>query len=353
MGRSGRYSYNKKRIKRKIYDDKKDKRKNYGDNAVYKGRKAVSKPRTRAVVGSGGREILFGIHSVREALKAGKRKIYKIFVSCHKLNQTLGTNSCLENTHIRETKSIRDTNPLSVIKSRNLKVNGDSIIEKDNGCMPLLNKRIRRIIDNAEDAGIPFELTDHDYLDRITVNDKHQGIAAEVSAFPYLTMGNVLDRIKKNNLSNIFVLIIEHLEDPHNLGALIRTALCAGADFIFIPKDRAVSALPSASKASAGAMEHASICLVSNIVATMKDLKKHGFWIAGLDADGSCSLFEADMTGNIALVVGGEHMGLRPLVRKECDFILSLPMKGNINSLNASVAGGIAMYEVVRQRENL
>ncbi len=244
-------------------------------------------------------EILSGIHPVKEAIKAGKRKIYKIFIS------KTGT-----------------------------------------------NKRIKKIIRSAEQASIPVEFTDSESLDIITDNARHQSIAAKVSPFSVIRIKDVMRQIK-NNPDNIFILIIENLEDPHNLGALIRTALCAGVNFIFIPKDRSVAPMPSVSKASAGAMEYASISLITNTVSIIKRLKNNGFWIAGLDADGNSSLFQADLTGNICLIVGGEHKGLRPLVKKECDFLLSLPMEGNINSLNASVAGGIAMYEALRQRSIL
>ena len=150
-----------------------------------------------------------------------------------------------------------------------------------------------------------------------------------------------------------FILILESIEDPQNTGALIRTALCAGVDYIAMPKDRC--ALPSAgvSRSSAGAMEHAPIFLTTNISNLIRDLKKYGAWVSGLDAGGDKGLFEADFTGSIALVVGGEHTGLRPGVSKACDFILSIPMETRITSLNASVAGGIAMFEARRQRLGL
>ena len=134
---------------------------------------------------------------------------------------------------------------------------------------------------------------------------------------------------------------MKSIEDPQNTGALIRTALCADVDYIVMPKDRC--ALPSAgvSRSSAGAMEHAPIFLATNLSVLIRDLKKYGAWVSGLDAGGDKGLFEADLTGNLALVVGGEHTGLRPGIRKACDFILSIPMETHITSLNASVAGGI------------
>ena len=242
-------------------------------------------------------EIISGIHPIKEAIKAGKRKIHTILISSSGIN-----------------------------------------------------KRIKKIIRSAESIGIPVEFTDTQSLDTISENAQHQGVAARVSPFPVTRIKDVLKQIK-NDPENKFILIIENLEDPHNFGALVRTALCAGVDYIFIPKDRSVGPLPSVSRASAGAMEHASITLITNTASIIKTLKNNGFWIAGLDAGGTSPLFQTDLTGNVALIVGGEHKGLRPLVKKECDFILSLPMKGDVNSLNASVAGGIAMYEVLRQRE--
>ena len=259
--------------------------------------KNANKRKASNKVSPGDTEILSGIHPIREALKAGKRKIHRIFIS------ETGT-----------------------------------------------GRRIKKIIHSANTAEIPVEFTDTESLDTLTEYAKHQGIAAKVNPFPLKRAEDILKQIKKNS-APVFILIVDNLEDPHNLGALVRTALCAGVDFIFIPKNRSVTPLSSVSRASAGAMEHASIALITNTASLIKTLKNNGFWVAGLDANGSTPLFKADLTGNIALVVGGEHRGLRPLVRKKCDFILSLPMAGNISSLNASVAGGIAMYEVLRQRD--
>jgi 23S rRNA (guanosine2251-2'-O)-methyltransferase len=177
----------------------------------------------------------------------------------------------------------------------------------------------------------------------------HQGMVAQTSFFPVKKASEVVTRIDETP-SPCFILILENIEDPHNLGALIRTALCAGVDCILIPKDRSVTPSSTVSRSSAGAMEHADIYMITNTASILKTLKENGVWISGLDADGDRSVFDADLTGNIALVIGGEHKGVRPLVKKECDFLLSIPNKGRINSLNASVAGGIAMFEALRQR---
>ena len=147
-----------------------------------------------------------------------------------------------------------------------------------------------------------------------------------------------------------FILILDQVVDTHNLGALIRTAVCAGVQAVILPKDRSALPTPAVSKASAGAMEHMKIVQVVNIVNTIKELKQEGLWIAGLDSEGEKSVFDADFTIPTALVIGGEEKGIRPLVKKHCDFLVSIPQKGPIDSLNASVAGAIVMVEVLRQR---
>jgi len=201
----------------------------------------------------------------------------------------------------------------------------------------------------ASKKQIPVKMVNPKILDAMTPLANHQGIAAHVSAFPVKKASQVISDLQTRQ-DPVFFLVLEGIEDPHNLGALIRTALCAGVDGILIPKDRACQPSATVSRISAGAMEHADIYMITNTAAILRDLKKNGVWVSGLDADGPVSLYAADLTGNIALVIGGEHKGIRPLVQKECDFLLSLPNRGRINSLNASVAGGIAMYEALRQR---
>ncbi|HKK90518.1 MAG TPA: 23S rRNA (guanosine(2251)-2'-O)-methyltransferase RlmB [Desulfobacteraceae bacterium] len=248
---------------------------------------------------TGKQEVLSGIHSVFEALKAGKREVYQLFVS---QDRTLS--------------------------------------------------RVKSIIAEAEKRNVPVAFKETAFLDKATQFARHQGVAANVSPFSGGNTATVLKKIESGACPG-FLLIIESLEDPHNFGALIRTALCAGVDGIMVPKDRAVTPSPSVSRASAGAMEHADICLVTNTVSVIKQLKQKGFWVAGLDAAGETPLFHADLTGNLALVVGGEHRGIRPLVKSQCDFVVSLPQEKGVTSLNASVAGGIAMYEALRQRSGV
>lgn len=241
------------------------------------------------------RELLAGIHPVGEAIRAGRRRIYSLLVNDGRLNS-----------------------------------------------------RLVSLVDSARAAGIPVETVSKDRFEELCSGIPHQGAAAWVSPFPVQKAETVISRLADHG-SPLFIMVTEGLEDPHNLGALIRTALCAGVDYIMIPKDRSVSATPSVSRASAGAMEHAPLYVMTNTASFLQRLKTAGFWIAGLDAQGDTPLFSADLTGNLALVLGGEHKGIRPLVKKECDFMISLPVNG-VTSLNASVAGGIAMYEALRQR---
>ena len=244
-------------------------------------------------------DLLFGFHSVYEALRAGKRTFFSILIS-----------------------------------------------EKRTG------PRTDKIEALAMERRIKVETIDPMALDRMTEFSNHQGIAARTSFFPVKNASEVVDTIGRSE-TPCFILVMENIEDPHNLGALIRTALCAGVDYILIPKDRSAGPSSTVSRSSAGAMEHADIYMVTNTTALLKSMKEKGVWVFGLDADGDRSLFDADLKGPIALVIGGENKGVRPLVKKECDFLLSIPNRGKINSLNASVAGGIAMYEALRQRNEI
>jgi 23S rRNA (guanosine2251-2'-O)-methyltransferase len=178
-------------------------------------------------------------------------------------------------------------------------------------------------------------------------HDRHQGVWAEVSAYPYCRLEEIVDA----GGDSPFVLVLDQIVDPHNLGAIVRTAQCAGMHGIVIPKDRSAPPSAAASKASAGALEHARIACVTNLSNSIGRLKEDGLWIAGADRQGRTDLFDADLTGPLALVIGGEEKGLRPLVRRHCDFILSIPQVGPIGSLNASVAAAVIMYEAFRQRE--
>ena len=159
----------------------------------------------------------------------------------------------------------------------------------------------------------------------------------------------MLDSIQGGK-SNSFLLLLDNIMDPHNLGALIRTALCVGVNGVIIPKDRSAQPTPTVSKSSAGALEHICLSRVTNMVNTITMLKKSGLWIAGMDKISADSIFTCDMKRFNAIVIGGEGKGLRPLVKKNCDMLLSIPQTGPLDSLNASAAGAVVMYEAFRQR---
>lgn len=205
---------------------------------------------------------------------------------------------------------------------------------------------ISRIVAMAKDAGVPVKKVDSRKLDSLSNGLNHQGVVAQAAAFRYSELNDIF---AKAGETPPFILIADSIEDPHNLGAIIRTAEAAGAHGIIIPKRGGVGLTPIVGRTSAGAVEHLPVVRVTNLVATMKELKERGVWIYGADMNGE-RWERADLKGSVALVVGSEGFGISRLVRENCDVILSLPMLGQINSLNASVAAGILMYEVVRQR---
>jgi len=242
-------------------------------------------------------EIIYGVHPVLEGLKANRRKFHEIYIAEGKTNQ-----------------------------------------------------RVDPIVHQAASMGIPVTYMHRQKLQALTGLDTHQGVAAVVSPYPIPDLSDLIG-YQKNNPVPRFLLLIDNIQDPHNLGALIRTALCANMTGVVIPKDRSAEPSPTVSKASAGALEHIRLAAVVNMVKVMDELKKNQVWVVGLDKDGDRSIYENDFTGDIALVVGGEENGIRPLVKKNCDFLSFIPQHGPVNSLNASVAGAIAMYEAYRQRQ--
>lgn len=205
---------------------------------------------------------------------------------------------------------------------------------------------ISRIVAMAKKAGVPVKNVDSKKLDHLSNGLNHQGVVAQAAAFHYSELADIF---AKAGDTPPFILIADSIEDPHNLGAIIRTAEAAGAHGIIIPKRGSVGLTPIVGRTSAGAVEHLPVVRVTNLVATIKELKKQGVWVYGADMDGQ-RWEKTDLTGSVALVIGSEGFGISRLVRENCDVILSLPMCGRINSLNASVAAGILMYEVVRQR---
>lgn len=241
-------------------------------------------------------DILFGFHSVSEALKAGRRRFKTLYLS----------------------------------KS-------------------LSGRRKDTLVSLADQAKIPVSIAGNQKLDEFANGGVHQGIAALASPFPAFREPDLISRIQQRQ-TPFQALVLDQIEDPQNLGALIRTAVCTGIDYIVIPRDRSALPGPAVSRASAGAMEHADIFVVTNTAAVIRTLKTHNAWVAGLDAGGDTLLHQADLTGNLVLVVGGEHKGIRPGVLKVCDFVVSIPIKSPVTSLNASVAGAMAMYEALRQK---
>ena len=246
-------------------------------------------------------EILYGHHAVTEALKAGKRSFAAIWLA-----------------------------------------RGKSA------------SRLEAIGDKALAAGIPLERVTTDRLSALAGSERHQGVCARVSGFPYAGLDAVVVDAspEKADLSHpVCLLLLDSIQDPQNLGALIRTAYCAGIDGVVIPKDRAAAATPAVSRISAGALEHTRLVRATNLVKVIATLKAKGLWVAGLDRAAGDTLFTTDFNVPLAIVVGSEEKGLRPLVKKHCDMLVGIPQQGHVDSLNASVAGGIVMYEVFRQRQ--
>lgn len=240
-------------------------------------------------------EILFGVHPVLEAFRAGRRTFTALYLHRNRTENRPGNRS-------------------------------DALATE------------------AASRGVPVRLISPEKLRALSGSDFHQGVAAEVGPYPLVPMPLVADT------PDPFYLVIDSVVDPHNLGALVRTAVCAGVDGVILPKDRAAGPTPFVSKASAGALEHVRLSLVTNLARALEELKKKGVWICGMDAHGSRSIFASDLTGALAIVIGGEERGIRPLVRRQCDYLAAIPQKGPINSLNASVAGAVVMYEALRQR---
>lgn len=241
-------------------------------------------------------DLLYGIHPVHEALVAGRRAFKKLHVS----------------------------------KGRR-------------------TKGIQGLLERAQAEGIPIQYREPGYFRSLLGGSVHQGVAARVSGYPLVDIGAILKKAEADNELPI-VLALDGIVDPQNLGSLLRTSLAMGIHGIILAKDRSAPLSPSVSKASAGAMEHMLIARVPNLVAALKGLKKAGLWVVGADVGSEQRVNEADFNVGLVLVIGGEGKGIRPLVRKTCDYLVSVPQKKLLDSLNAAVAGAIVMYEIVRQR---
>ncbi len=244
------------------------------------------------------REILYGRQPVRETLRAGRRQIFKVLLA------------------------------------RGIKSTGI----------------IGQILALAEAANIPVQAADRQELDRLGGEANHQGLAAEVSGYPYVEL-DTLAAAAWQATEPPLLLLLDHIQDPQNLGSLLRTAEAVGVHGAVLPGRRAAGVTPAAVRASAGAAEHVRVAQVTNLVQAMERLKAAGIWLAGLEALPESHLYTtADLSGPLGLVIGSEGRGLARLVRERCDFLIRLPMHGQIESLNAAVAGAIALYEARRQR---
>ncbi len=208
---------------------------------------------------------------------------------------------------------------------------------------------VRQILGLARDAGVVVQTVDRARLDALAQGRSHQGVIALVAAQNYATVDDILARAKQRN-EDPLVLVLDGVEDPQNLGSLIRSADGAGAHGVIIPERRAVGLTAVVAKASAGAVEHVPVARVTNVVRTLEELKQAGLWVVGTHQDAPELYYQARLAGPLAVVVGGEGKGIGRLVGEHCDFMVRLPMLGQVSSLNAGVAGAILLYEVHRQR---
>ena len=207
--------------------------------------------------------------------------------------------------------------------------------------------RLQRVVDECRRNGVAVRFLGRPELDRMAGNNAHQGVVAITSAKQYNDLDDVI-AAKRGQYS--LLVLLDGIEDPHNLGAILRTADAAGADGVVIPERRAVGVTPTVTKASAGASEHLPIAKVTNIARTVEELKDRNLWIVGLDERGTQTYDSLDYNMDCAIVLGAEGKGVHELVRKKCDFLVSIPMLGKVASLNVSVAAAVVLYEIVRQR---
>jgi 23S rRNA (guanosine2251-2'-O)-methyltransferase len=208
---------------------------------------------------------------------------------------------------------------------------------------------LQSIINLASKREIPVTLTTRESLERMTKGGVHQNVVGLVKETPYADVAEILSNWKRTG-TKARLLILDGIQDPQNFGSLIRTALGCGVHGIIIPRDRSVGITPVVVKASAGAAAHLPIARVVNIVAAIEALKKEGIWVYGASGEAKDLIYQLDLDMDLAIVIGAEGKGIRPLVKKKCDRLFSVPMKGPVSSFNASVSGGIILYEVMRQR---
>lgn len=207
---------------------------------------------------------------------------------------------------------------------------------------------VKSITREARKTDTIVNYVDKERLDRLSATGHHQGVIAQAAAYEYAEVEDILEAAKQKG-EPPFIFILDEIEDPHNLGAILRTANLAGAHGVIIPKRRAVGLTATVAKTSAGAVNYTPVAKVTNISKTIEELKKKGLWFVCADMDGT-QMYDLNLTGPIGMVIGNEGSGVSRLVKEKCDYIASIPMKGDIDSLNASVAAGVLAYEIVRQR---
>ena len=215
--------------------------------------------------------------------------------------------------------------------------------------MPDEDEQLRNIRDEAQARRLIIRTMDHDALDRLTRFGHHQGVALKTTGYPYVGLEDIVRAAEEDE--NALVLVLDHLEDPQNVGAILRTASALGVTGVILPEDRACGVTPAVARASAGGAEYVRVAHVVNLPRAMAELKEAGLWFTGLDwGDDAKEYTEIDFKGRVGLVIGAEGAGIGRLVRENCDFIAELPMPGGFESLNAGVAAAVTMYEVLRQR---
>jgi 23S rRNA (guanosine2251-2'-O)-methyltransferase len=213
--------------------------------------------------------------------------------------------------------------------------------------------RLKELASMAEKRAVPVREVSRKELDALVGEGHHQGVALQLKPFEYTSFETLLRKKTSRKFEKAFFLILDNISDPRNFGAIIRSADAAGCQGVIIPKDRACPVTGVVHKASAGALATVPVCLVTNLARAIQQMKKEGVWVFGLGAEAARPLYEEDLRGDLALVVGSEGKGLRPNIRKQCDALLAIPMSGRVSSLNVSVAASVAMFEVVRQRRKL
>ncbi len=239
----------------------------------------------------------------------------------------------------------------SIIEGRNAVIEAfrsgreiDRLFIKDG----LTDGQIQTIKREAKKKELRIDFVSKERLDQISQTGNHQGVIAYIAAYEYSELEDIFAIAEKKG-EDPFIFILDNIEDPHNLGAIIRTANMSGAHGVIIPKNRAVGLTSTVAKVSAGALNYTPVVRVTNISRTIEELKERGVWVACADMDGTI-MYDLNLTGSIALVIGAEGSGVSRLVKEKCDYIASIPVKGDIDSLNASVAAGVMAYEIVRQR---